>query len=186
MIDETNMKTYISLLRGINISGQKKIKMVDLKAMYESLGYSGVQTYIQSGNVIFECPQQETKKLIAVIEQAIKRDFGYDVSVMIRTPEQFESIITNNPFSHETGFDMSALYVCLFTECADKKLLTQLDPGTDKERVHVKGQEAYIYCPIGYGNTRFNNNYLEKKLQQAATTRNWKTMNALLMLAKEN
>ncbi len=78
------MHTFISMLRGINVSGQKSIKMIDLKALYESLGFSQVQTYIQSGNVVFEAEESDRQKVISAIQVAISKKYGFDVPIQIR------------------------------------------------------------------------------------------------------
>ena len=93
------MATFISLLRGINVSGQKKIKMDELKKLYDSLGFKKVQTYIQSGNVVFECHDASIPKITERIKKKIKESFGFDVIVLIRTKEEFKKITRNNPFS---------------------------------------------------------------------------------------
>lgn len=92
------MKKYISMLRGINVSGQKKIKMNELRTLYESLGFRPVKTYIQSGNVIFKSPASDTSELVSNIETKIKQTFGFSVSVIIRTASEFQHVINNNPF----------------------------------------------------------------------------------------
>jgi uncharacterized protein (DUF1697 family) len=85
------------MLRGINVSGQKIIKMKELKELYESLGFEGVQTYIQSGNVIFRCPQSNTIQLQNRIERKLKTSYGYSVVVLIRTINEFRHLLENHP-----------------------------------------------------------------------------------------
>ena len=87
------------MLRGIKVRGQKKIKMDELKKLYESLGFKNVQTYIQSGNVIFDFSDTNISKLINKIEQKIKKSFSYDVPVLIRTKNDLQKLIANNPFT---------------------------------------------------------------------------------------
>ncbi|MCB0397151.1 MAG: DUF1697 domain-containing protein [Flavobacteriales bacterium] len=171
---------YISILRGINVSGQKKVPMADLRKVYESLGLQDVSTYIQSGNVIFSGGARDETKLVTSIEKAIEKKFGFHVPVMLRTDEQWKHIIAGNPFLSEEGVDETRLYVTILDEEPSADLVRQIsekDFGAD--RFVVKGKEVYIYCPVGYGNTKINNNFFEKKLKVGATTRNWKTMNTL-------
>ena len=92
------MKKYISLLRGINVSGQKKIKMVDLKALYETLGFTDVLTYIQSGNVIFNSEIKDKFELIAKLEEAIQTRYGFYVPVQICTLNDLNDVLSNLPF----------------------------------------------------------------------------------------
>ncbi|MFC2170469.1 DUF1697 domain-containing protein [Calditrichota bacterium] len=105
------MSTYISMLRGINVSGQKKIKMVDLKKMYESLGFKRVVTYVQSGNVVFDSNEKDRTKIASLIEKQIVKSFGYSVPVFIRQPEDLSKIIKNTPFSDGLKYDTGKLCV---------------------------------------------------------------------------
>ena len=91
---------YISILRGINGSGQKKIKMVNLKSLYESLGFHNVVTYIQSGNVIFETSCESKSNLKRLIEQAIEKKYMFNMPVELRTNREIAEIIENYPFGN--------------------------------------------------------------------------------------
>ena len=95
------MNTYISLLRGINVSGQKKVRMADLKSLYESLELGNVQTYVQSGNVVFDSEEQDVEKLKNSIEAQIEAIFGFSVPVLIRSADDFQRVIKGHPFAHE-------------------------------------------------------------------------------------
>ena len=92
------MNTYISFLRGINVGGHSKIKMKELIELYESLGLKNVKTYVQSGNVVFESNGNNINQIIKKIETGIQKQFGLDVKVMVRTPDEIKRIIKNNPF----------------------------------------------------------------------------------------
>jgi uncharacterized protein (DUF1697 family) len=179
------MNLYISILRGINVSGQKLIKMDILKQMYENLNFENVRTYVQSGNVIFLSKQNDPKKLENIISSQIKSDFGLDVPVIVFNVETLESIIENNPFIKDKSKDISFLHV---TFLADRP--THIDKNSLKEKqqeneeIEFTNQAVYLYCPNGYGKTKLNNNFLETKLKVTSTTRNWKTTNELLKIAK--
>src|SRR6476660_3277916 len=99
--------TYIALLRGINVSGHKKIKMPELKAMFENLGFTNVRTYIQSGNVVFESATAED--LESKISTKIEVQFGFEVSVICRTSEEMEDVIKRNPYAEMVGFEAEKL-----------------------------------------------------------------------------
>ena len=176
------MTTYISMLRGINVSGQKKIKMEELKEFYRSLGFKNIQTYIQSGNVIFESSDKNVSKIINKIERKIKKSFGFDVLVLIRTKNDLKKLIDNNPFAKK---DNSKLLVTLLS---DTPLQSPIDEITkikdDSEEFFIFGKEIYLFCPNGYGKSKLSNNFFERKLKLSATTRNWKTVNKLLELAE--
>ena len=91
-------KTYISMLRGINISGKNNIRMSDLQSLYQSLNFSNISTYLQSGNVIFNSPEQDKASLAESIHKRIEQVFGLSISVFIREHEDFRRIIDHNPF----------------------------------------------------------------------------------------
>lgn len=174
------MGNYLSILRGINVSGQKQIKMNDLKNCYEELGFKNVQTYIQSGNVIFQSSSKDRKKLTNEIKEKIFEVYKFNVPVLILDNRKLESVISNNPFDINK-IDSSKLYLTFLFTQPDNKLIreiSEIDPGT--EQYKIEGDVIYFYCPDGYGRTKFNNNFFEKKLKVEATTRNWKTSTKLL------
>lgn len=175
------METYISLLRGINVSGQKKIRMQDLKALYEALDFNRVNTYIQSGNVVFDAAGSEIRRRI---EESIRKQFGFEVPVLLRTADEFGAIVQANPFLKQAGIDLSKLHVTFLEQVPDPsaiEALSKLQSGSDEYR--VLGQEVYLHCPNGYGRSKLTNTALEKKLQIGATTRNWKTVLQLYGMA---
>src|SRR6266700_7146623 len=179
------MPTYVAMLRGINVSGHKMIKMEALRASFCALKLSNVQTYVQSGNVVFEVGNGSVAALSEKIEQRILRDFGFSVPVFLRTAKELEEIIKDNPFLKETDIDHSKLHVTFLSDAAPKTALESLQPlAAQSERFRVLGRQVYLYCPEGYGRTKLSNTAIEKKLSVGATTRNWKTVNTLLALAK--
>ncbi|EMJ94723.1 MULTISPECIES: DUF1697 domain-containing protein [Leptospira] len=168
------MKTYIALLRGINVSGQKKILMKDLSSIFESLGFMNVKTYIQSGNVLFQDKSKNVKELIALIEKKIREVFGFEVIVFIRSKEEFKAIIQSNPFSKK---DSNRIYVSFLNESKKNPDLTEIETVKIKgEELVIQNKEIYFFSPKGYGVSKLSNNFLEKKLNVSATTRNWKTV----------
>ena len=178
------MAKYISLLRGINVSGQKIIKMQDLKALYLSLGFDDVQTYIQSGNVVFSSNLKSAEKLATKIEAEINRRYGFDVNVLLRKTIEIEAVINNNPFCRQSAVDETKLYVTFLLEAPVKehiKKLRQFDAGDDQ--IKCVGREVYLYCPNGYARTKLSNVFIEKQLHLPATTRNWKTVNKLYQMS---
>lgn len=169
------------MLRGINVSGQKKIRMVELKNLYESLVFGNVQTYVQSGNVIFDSDEQDSDKLRSSIEAQIETTFGFSVPVFIRTTDNFQRVLENHPFAGEEA--IRVLVTFLYEKPAESKW-EELSHYKDKVDQFVLGeQEIFLFCPGGYGKTKLSNNFFEKKLDVIATTRNWKSVNALYELA---
>jgi len=178
---------YIALLRGINVSGQKKIKMIDLKNLFEALGFKNVKTYIQSGNVIFDYDHIDIEKLANKIKKEISETFGFFVNTIIRTDEEFRKIINNNPFVKDSNVEIDNLYVTFMLDIPDSSLVELLDEKKEEnEKLSVISREIYLYCPNGYGRTKLNNVMIERKLKTVATTRNWKTINNLFQMSKQD
>jgi len=176
--------TYISLLRGINVSGQKRLLMSELKAVYEALRFEQVITYLQSGNVVFDSPDADRLEISAKIEMGIQQSFGYQVPVFVRDRLDFLRIIQANPFIHRQEVDPERLYVTfLAAPPAEKPLSTLHTPEGMADEFIANGTEIYLHVPGGYGRTILSNNYFEKKLDRVATTRNWKTIKTLFDLA---
>lgn len=172
---------YIALLRGINVGGNRKIKMLDLRAMCENMGLQEVQTYIQSGNIIFESSEAATSVLEEALKAKIETTFGFDVPVMVMTQAYLKAVVENNPFLQQAAdLDIKFLHVTfLAAQPAEDlvKALAEKDYGTDE--FQVIDNRVYLYFPNGYGRTKLTNTVFEKKLQVAATTRNWKTLGKL-------
>jgi uncharacterized protein (DUF1697 family) len=180
------MEKYISILRGINVSGKKMIKMEALRKLYEDMNFKNVATYIQSGNVIFESKATDTKKLQKQVEKNIIKAFGFDVPVIVKERKEVEAVITNNPFISNKKIDITKLHVTFLSEEPDIIHTDKIkDLKYDPDEFIISGNAVYLFCPNGYGNTKLNNNYFESKLKVTATTRNWKTVNELVKLAGE-
>ena len=170
---------YLSLLRGINVAGQKKIKMADLKALYEGLGFAGVQTYIQSGNVVFDADSGLNHQ--SLIEKAIQKAYDFDVPVMILTKDEVDEIVSACPFG-EANLEADGTKV-LATLLSDEPNQDAIDSLAsfkhESESLVVLNKVVYLRCPNGYGKTKLSNALLEKKLKVQATTRNWRSMKKL-------
>lgn len=177
------MLEYISLLRGINVSG-KMIKMDQLKSLYESLGLSEVTTYIKSGNVLFNVKNQDPPELKSKLQDQILSNLGFEVKVLIRTRAELQEIIDNNPFIKAGRTEFDQMHVTLLEEKPAAEVLNSLTslPAT-KDQFRVVNREIYLLCPEGYGRTVFSNNFFEKKLKVPATTRNWNTIKKLYEIA---
>jgi len=158
MPNEVNMmRTSISMLRGINVGGHKKVSMEQLRKCYESLGFIGVRTYIQSGNAAFEHETADASNLVDRIERGIKRSLGLDVRVIIRTREEMLSVIKNSPFK---GLDQSKVHVTFLSAKPPSIPLKEIDAAKDKaEKFSVLGREIYLFCPNGYGRSKLSNQF---------------------------
>lgn len=180
------MSKCVALLRGINVSGKNKIRMVDLKSMFESLGYSEVTTYLQSGNVVFASDSRKSPKAIASsLKSAIKQKFTYDVPVHVISYSELHRVFTKNPFIIKEEADPTHCYVTFLFEPFEAECFKNLSrPDNESGQFKGAGSEIYVCCPDGYGRTKINNQFFEKKLNVPATTRNWKTVTALCHLCK--
>jgi uncharacterized protein (DUF1697 family) len=176
------MKTYVALLRGINLGARNKVSMVDLRALLADLGAEDVATYVQSGNVVFRSANNPGK-LTDAIEKQIRRDLGLDVTVLVRTQRQLAKLAAANPFAHDVS-DPTKLHVTFLADKPDQARVRKLDPTLFKpDELRVIGQEVYLHCPNGYGRSKLSNAYFEKQLDVRATTRNWRTVTKLAELA---
>ena len=177
------MATYIAILRGINVSGHKIIKMERLRVTFEAMGFAHVETYVQSGNVIFET-SEPSESLAAKIERKILNEFGFEVPVLTKSSKEMMEIVKQNPFPRKASIDQSKLHVTFLSDDPPRKALELLEPlAVSAEQVRIVGRAVYLYCPNGYGNTKLANTAIEKKLSCRATTRNWATTNKLLEMA---
>lgn len=177
------MFRYIALMRGINVGGHNMIKMSDLKRMCEEMGLGAVQTYIQSGNVLFTSDEAE-EPLRQRLEQQIQAAFNCTVPVVLRTAGEWEQILANCPFETGALGEGEALFVTLLAEAPSQEAIDRLPPapvGGDEYR--VVGREIYLLCRQPYHKTKLSNAFFEQKLRVAATSRNWQTMTKLLELA---
>lgn len=174
------MKTYISMLRGINVSGQKQMRMDALRQAYEKLNLRNVKSYVQSGNVVFESEESDMELLAGRIEARIEHTFGFAVPVFLREVYDFQRIIGGNPFLVGRNEDPGKLYVTfLYRPLVEIDLDRLKISGEQADEFILSEQEIYLFCANGYGRSKLSNTFFENKLKQAATTRNWKTVLAL-------
>ena len=180
------MSKFIALLRGINVSGQKQIKMPDLKSLFEESGFQNIETYIQSGNVIFTSKEKLPEKLEQKISLAIKRKFGFDVQIIVLTPEEIEYVLNNNLFIKKKK-ESEKLYVTFLAKSPSDENINKLNAiDYSPEEYIIDGRYIYLFVPNGYGKAKLNNNFFESKLNVSATTRNWKTVNKMFELSTSN
>jgi len=176
---------FISLLRGINVSGKKAIKMSDLKSLYQEIGFQNVVTYIQSGNVVFDTEDKNSSSVMKKIQNAIESKYQFQVPVEIRTNREISKIIEACPFD---SFDLKengtkVLLTFLSESPLQKNIDELMKHVVNPDQLVIKDKAAYLYCPNGYGKSKLSNNFLEKKLGVDATTRNWKSVQKLYELS---
>jgi uncharacterized protein (DUF1697 family) len=179
--------TYISLLRGVNMTGHNLIKMADLVALYKKMGFRDAETYIQSGNVVFTYSGVESESdLSKKIEKTIKDNFSYNIPVMLRTIEEFRRLYADNPFLGEEKFDPSRMAV-VFLHDGVTEIQAEKVKGVDypPDKFIINGREIFIFCPNGFGKTKLYTNFFENKMKVTGTARNWKTVETLLKIAAD-
>ncbi len=200
------MTTFITLLRGVNVGG-RVLQMADLRRVLEGLGFQAVRTYVQSGNAVFEA-DGTAEQHAAAIAIGIERDMGPRVGVLVLTGEDMAAVAASNPFLGEAGIDEAFLHATfLFNEAGEadfgeasraaysavwQAAFEKLDlPAVDGERAAFVGSPplgtpvVYLYLPHGYGRSKLSNLYFERSVGAAATTRNWRTVGALVDLARD-
>ena len=180
------MPIYIAMLRGINVGAHKRIKMEQLRASFEALGFEQVRTYIQSGNVVFKAPKISPSALSKRIEERILKDSGFQASVVSRTVEEMARTIANNPFLKDTGIDQEKLHVTFLSEAPAPAALSKLAALTAApDQCSCLGKEVYLYLPNGTSESSLMKTSLDRVLSVVATTRNWRTVNTIHQMCQE-
>ncbi len=174
------MKTYIALLRGINVGGHKKILMADLRSLFVSLGFTEVRTYIQSGNIVFRTSEKE-RGLEGKITEAIELKYGFKVLVLVKKASEIAKIVSKCPFSEEKR--EKSFFVLLGESPSEENIEITAAISYTGEEFHITRNCVYLYCSISYHKAKMSNNFFEKKLKVTATTRNYRTMAKLLEIA---
>ncbi len=179
------MQTYIAMLRGINVSGREKIKMADLRAYLSELDWQDLNTYIQSGNIVFRAEVATESLLAKVLADKIREKYEFDVPVLVKTQADVEAVVNENPFPKADGYDSKYLHVTFLAKAPTEAAIEVVKAVShEPEQFIWRGTHLYLYAPKGYGRAKLNNNFLERKLDVQATTRNWKTVNKLLEMAQ--
>lgn len=180
------MAKWLALLRGINVSGQKPIRMVELRSWMEHLGLASVATYIQTGNIVFNSTERSDKKLAQQIQALILKRSGFEVPVIMRTEAQIRATCRNNPFQAEAELEGKSVHVAFLSakpKAEGLEKMASIDSGDD--RFESSGKEIYLHFPHGAADTKLWNSAMERKLGVAATGRNWKTVLKLKEMLKQ-
>ena len=177
------MTTHLCLLRGINVSGHNMIKMDALKSLLESVGFKNVQTYIQSGNVFVDTEEENAAKVGFLIKQEIFKAMGHEVPVIVINKDDLKACFENNSFFKEKDIDTKKLYVGFIATQLKAENINDLKVSQFKpDEVQIDGNRIFIKYAVGAGKTRFDQKYIEKKLNVSATIRNWNTVNQLFAM----
>ncbi len=176
------MPRYVALLRGINVGGNTMIKMDDLRAMFEGLGFENVVSYINSGNLAFDVRKTSDASLAAKIEKAVEVHMGKPVQVMVREQKDIERILANNPFEGQYGTHKEMHVLFLKDELSKENEKWLSDTAPAGERFSVAGREIYCHLPMGVADSYLGRGQFEKKLKVVVTARNWRTVEKLAEL----
>lgn len=180
------MSVLIAMLRGVNVGGNRKIKMEALRLLCTKLGLQDIQTYIQSGNLVFRTNKAEPKSLARKIEDAIEREHGFRPAVVVRTASEWREVVAANPFAERPGMEPSRLLVVFMTAAPDRQNREQvLAMPCAPEEIRVHDRELFIYYPNGIARPTIPLARIEKVLQTPSTGRNWNTVNKLLAMAEK-
>ena len=156
--------------------------MAELKQHYVSLGFKDVRTYLQSGNVVFGHSRVEESALAWQIENALRKKLKLDISVIIRTANDLHKLIEGNPFSDRDETKLHVTFLSLRPELIPTEQINKF--AAKGEGFAIAGGDIYLYCPNGYGRSKLSNTFFERVMQSPATTRHWKTVNALALMSK--
>jgi uncharacterized protein (DUF1697 family) len=172
------MAVVISMLRGVNVGASHRIAMAELRAVYESLGHRDVQTYVQSGNVVFRARNVSAAK----IEEAIERKFGFRSPVILRSADELRDVVARNPFDGVAPERLLVWFLAGDPGEEARQKVRSMPPVP--EEVRVDGREVYIHYTNGMARPKLSMAAVEKALKVAGTGRNWNTVTKLLAMAE--
>ena len=180
------MPLHISFLRGINVGGHNKIRMPDLRQLYESLGLGDVRTILQSGNVVFRTDENNLRDVRRRIEAGILDAFGFEVSAILRSAKEFRNLNARQPFDDgQLSQGGKIAIVFLDGEPSEDALSDLRDSNPGRETIQAHGNELYIFYADGMAGSKLNNKRIESTLKTTASARNWNTCQRLLKLLNE-
>jgi uncharacterized protein (DUF1697 family) len=180
------MPVLISMLRGVNLGPRNRIKMEDLRALYESLQLQEPRTHVQSGNVIFRTKEKNATKLAQMIQEGIGKKFGFRPEVVIRSIGELKQSLAANPFRTRQDIEPSKLLITfLSAEPAPEAPAAIRNLKLDREELHLIGRELYIYFPDGIGKSKVPWSSVEKFLKVSGTARNLNSVVKMLEIARQ-
>lgn len=176
------MKSFIALYRGINVGGNNPVKMEALRALHERLGHRAVNSYIQSGNIVFSTAKSAAA-FLPILAAEFAEEFGFDAKVVVVSAERWAAIVDNNPYSKAAAADPKKVSVGICDGDPDAGGLQALLAKTGGREAFVIGKRiVYLHAPDGFGNSKFAAG-MEKACGVPMTVRNWRTVEALWNMA---
>jgi uncharacterized protein (DUF1697 family) len=172
---------HVALLRSLNVGAHNRIGMKDLVKVFEGAGCRDVETYIQSGNVLFEASDALVRKLPGLVADALEKDFDITSPVVLRDAKELAAVVKGNPFLRR-GEDAATLHVAFLAAAPEAAKVKALDPArSPPDEFQVKGRELFLHFPNGVGRSKLTNAWFDAQLGTLSTLRNW---NTVLELAK--
>jgi uncharacterized protein (DUF1697 family) len=180
------MTIHIALLRAVNVGGRKPIIMAELRDLLTELGFVGVRSLLQTGNLVFRSNARQGMDLERLLEEEAAKRLDLHTDFFVRNAEEWKAIVANNPFREEAKRDAAHLIV-MFLKCTPsaKDVEALRAAITGPEIVSADGGQAYILYPAGIGRSRLTNTLVEKKFRTRGTARNWNTILKLASLAED-
>ena len=176
------MTSYVALLRGINVGGNNRLAMADLRSLLGGLGYTDVRTVLQSGNAVFSTMAGSPTQLAEHIAAAIELELGLTIGVLVRTGADLLAVVDGNPFVG-TATEPSKLFASFLSAPVAPARIADVDPAQFlPAEFRLTEQALYLWCPDGISNTKLPLALSDKKLGVTATARNWNTVTKLLTL----
>jgi uncharacterized protein (DUF1697 family) len=171
------MIRFVSLFRGINVGGNRLVRMDELKGLYATLGFKDIATYIQSGNVVCTGDDADPAQLPGLIEDAFAKKFGFHAHVIVRSGPALDAIIDGNPFQDRPMQELKWLTVVFLATCPQNTAWEDLQQAyVGPEELYLSGQDLYAYYTHGIGRSKLTLTFIEKKLKTLGSGRNWNTI----------
>lgn len=172
---------YVALLRGINVGGNTKVPMADLKSALSELGYTDIKTFLNSGNAVFDSSDNNSHAIKDTVEQKLKKRFGFPITVIIRRGEEISLLLEDEPFKHIVATDKTRLYVSFLTETPKSTLKIPYQSTDNSIRIlRVTDKEILSVVELSQKTGTLDlMSLLEKEFGKSITTRNWNTVKKL-------
>lgn len=182
------MSTYVILLRAVNLAGHGKLSMAEFRGMLADLGFMKVETYIQSGNAVVDT-RGSAAQVAQIVADGLEKLMGAPVAVVVRTHEQMEKVIRENPFAREAAAEGAKVHLAFLAETAAPAAIAGLERIAKqyperRDRYHLAGDHIYFHLPDGAANTKFTGKAFDRAIGVVGTARNWNTVLKLHELSK--
>lgn len=174
------MNKYVCLLRAVNVASKNKINMKALKLDFENLGFDNVTYYLHTGNLVFKTELNNKNVIKELIEKMIAKNYGHEITAIIKNKNEFLSVIKNNPF--KLNLDLNKIYVTFLSSIPSPEFINKIHVDNESfDKWIIVKDCVYVYVENGYSTTKINNNWFESKFKLKATSRNW---NSILATSK--